>query len=596
MMNFKIWSVRMPLSQICGYLNFIRPRRRKITRPTPFLLLIILAADLFCFALFATGHICFAAQDFKIPPNQSSVQLPANIDVCLIDNFKTAEISVSGTFSLKAFDGQGRQKLNLQSDNLRLYVERITRSKPAVVKYYAVLKTFPYSYLQREDKKKDALDAIAALENLFGKPVFFTYGCILKPARADFSIDVRTLFAARGPFETEEQCRKFCDDARARHKTPAFAHPVREKKSVCEFDLLISHADQKNVKNNRLKNISRVEVVPDGPAVIKNMEFGRGDKWHNFKDAKYAGTLKISADNSGLIQIVNNISFEELLKVVVPSEIEPDSAYQAVCAQAVAARSEVLAKYRTRHTESDYDFCSATHCQAYGGINNRRKQSDRAVDETAGKIVFSNGHIVDTVYHANCGGLTEDSNRIWSAPFDPALVKITDSTAETAIDLSTDETAVKKFIAGAPASYCSVPGACNNPDKYRWTREFSRSEMERLIKKQFDIGTLKSIEVLERGASGRVVAIAIHGSRATEKVYKELPIRKLFAMLRSSLFILELHPGNAGGEDRFLFKGAGWGHGVGLCQDGAKGMAILGKNYEQILLHYYSNSKIISFD
>jgi len=589
----------MRFSKICDFLNaFLRYSSGNKTCRNFFLLLTFLSAAIILSAAFFTRcALCFAEQKFKIPPNESSVQLPANIDVCLIDNFKTAEISVSGNFSLKAFDGGGREKLNVKSSALSLKVERITSSKPAVIKYYAVLKTFPYSYLQREDKKKDALDVITALEKIFGKPVFFTYGCILKPARADFSIDVRTLFTAHGPFETEERCRKFCDEARASHKIAAFAHPVREKKSVCRFDVSIGHAAIKNGKDISLKNIARLEVAPDGPAIIKNMEFGRGDKWHNFKDAKYAGSLKISGDNSGLIQIVNEISFEELLKVVVPSEIEPDSAYQAICAQAVAARSEVLAKYKTRHTESDYDFCSGTHCQAYGGINNRRKQSDRAVDETAGKIVFSNGHIVDTVYHANCGGLTEDSNKIWSAPFDSALVKITDSTTETAIDLSTDESAIRKFITGAPASYCSVPGACNNPDKYRWTREFSRTEMERMIKKQFDIGALKAVEVLERGASGRVVAIALKGSRKTEKVYKELPIRKLFGMLRSSLFVLEVLPGNAAGsEERFIFKGAGWGHGVGLCQDGAKGMAILGKNYEQILLHYYSNSKIISFD
>lgn len=547
---------------------------------------------------------------FKFPPNENKIKLPLqSIDVCLIDNYKTAEIIVGGDFSISAAGAVKGDNFKADGWSLRLKITGISKSKPAVIKHYAVLKTLPYSHITRSDKIKDVLDIFDGLNKNFGPLSFFTCGCILSSAHGGKDIDVRTLFAAAGPFGDENKCRRFCDGVRAEHKLPAFAHCVREKKPECLFNAVIEYSDNKNNDKNKvtphgklslksimLKDIKEVRLSAPGEILIKNMEFGRGDKWHNFKDARYAGAVKISGDNAGLLQIINSISFDELLKVVVPSEIEADSAYQAVCAQAVAARSEILAKFKTRHTESDYDFCASTHCQAYGGINNKRSSTDRAVDETSAMIMFSDGHIVDTVYHANCGGLTEDSNKIWSAPFDSALVKVNDSTLETNFDFSTDETALKDFILNPPPSYCSVRGACDNPDKYRWKREFSVAEIDNMIKKQYDIGPIKKIEVRQRGASGRAIALQLTGERETVTVYKELPIRKLFAMLRSSLFIVEAARGGPEGNvTGYIFRGAGWGHGVGMCQDGAKGMALSGKNFKQILLHYYSDSQIYDF-
>jgi len=547
--------------------------------------------------------------DFKFPPNGNIVKLPLqNIDICLIDNYKTAEIIIKGDFDIStAAGGSSDKNFKTAGRSLSLKITGISKSKPAVIKYYAVLKTLPYSHIHRDDKKIEAHETIGGLNKNFGPLSFFTYGCVLSPARGGADIDVRTLFCAAGPFADEKECREFCDRMRALHKIPAFLHCVREKKPECFFNAAIEYIDLKNkddkslsggapLKSIKLNGIKELRVSAAAEILIKNMEFGRGDRWHNFKDARYIGAIKVSGDNHGLLQIINEISFDELLKVVVPSEIEADSAHQAVCAQAVAARSEVLAKFKTRHTDADYDFCASTHCQAYGGINNKRTSTDRAVDETSGMIMFSNGHIVDTVYHANCGGLTEDSNKIWSAPFDAALVKINDSTLETVFNFSTDENGLKNFILNPPPSYCSVKGACNNPDKYRWKREFSASEIDDMIKKQYDIGEIKKIKVSERGASGRAIALQLTGARKTVTVYKELPIRKLFGMLRSSLFIIETIPGGPkDAETRFIFKGAGWGHGVGMCQDGAKGMAITGKDFKQILLHYYSKSKILDF-
>ncbi len=541
-----------------------------------------------------------------IPPNDSKIKLPLrDINICLIDDYKTAEIIIESDFTLKILAGEkNKNTAPIQGNKLKLYISGITRSKPAVIKYYAVLKTFPYSHLFRGDKKAAAFEALDSLEAVFSSLSFFTYGCILSSGSNYGDIDVRTLFASRGPFAGETVCREYCDKLRAVHKIPAFVHAVREKKPECFFKGVVEYlpASGSEIKKSRtvkavkidFTDAEYIEIAASKEILIKNMEFGRGDKWHNFKDARYGGLIKIFADNYGGLQIINVISLNELLKVVVPSEIEASAPYQAICAQAVAARSEVLAKFKTRHTESDYDFCAGTHCQAYGGLANRRSSSDRAVDETASMIMVSRGHIVDTVYHANCGGLTENSNKIWSAPFDSALIKINDSTSQVILDLSTSEAALKKFILDPPPAYCSVAGACDNADKHRWRREFSRGRLEKMIDAHYNIGRLLSIEAVERGASGRITALKITGSAGKFMIYKELPIRKLFGMLRSSLFFIEIQKKASG--DTFIFHGAGWGHGVGMCQDGAKGMALSGKKFEEILRHYYSDSKILKFE
>ena len=563
---------------------------------TRFFLSIVFSA---LFFLLNTHPQAFAFNEKSLPLNGKVSYMPLSIDVCLIDDFKTTEILVKGGgFKISAVIGGKKKTFDATGESLKLSVKKIYDSKPAVIEYYAILKTFPYTYLASDsNKKKDCVETIESLEKTFGKLRFFTYGGVLKSRKSDKTIDIRTVFCAAGPFKNEELCRKFCDSTREKHSMQSFAHPYRLKNASCNFDVSLEYDTvSKGVPKSfskKLSGVSRIELDVKDRMTIKSMEFGRGDKWHCYKDALYAGKLTIKSDNKGFLELVNTIGFDELLKVVVPSEIEPKSPYQAICAQAIAARSEILSKFETRHTETDYDFCAATHCQAYGGIGNRTADADNAVAETSSKILFSDGHIVDTVYHADCGGLTEDSNKVWSSPYDPALISISDSTLETALDFSTNEAALRKFILNPPPCYCSVAGACNNGDKFRWKREYSQKQVEEMIARQFIIGELLEIKTVERGKSGRLMAIELVGTRAKQKVYKELNIRKLFGMLRSGLFIIETE--NRSGVKYYKFTGAGWGHGVGMCQDGAKGMGLSGKNYEEILNHYFSNSEILNF-
>lgn len=633
--------------------------RLKINNVVSYILVVM--AVLFC------SHVeALYAFDIKeLPANTNEVILPKNLDICLNDNLRTAEIKVNSKFSLNIYKNGLAAPEKVSGRSLNLKINDVKDSKPAKINYYCVLKTFPYSYILRDDKKNEIYKQLNDFESKVGKLVFFTYGAVLKSADKKENIDIRSLFAAYGPFSSEEETKEFGDNLFEKFGIKAFCHPVRIQKPSNKIELEISYAaeipetsgDRGSQKKADIKsgaelkkttiNADKVKLnIPDaslielfsaGTCEIKNMEFGRGEKWHNYKNAFYSGKITINADNTGLCQIINNVSLDELLKTVVPSEIEPKSPYQAICAQAVAARTEILAKFETRHTDTDYDFCAGVHCQAYGGLLNRRKESDRSVEETSGYIITSGGHIIDAVYHANCGGVTEDSNKIWSAPYDPSLISVSDEIREAAAvknaktnsgrnikaqsggkmnidslndaakiksanknisngpDYSTNEAALEKFIKNSPQSYCSGKGACDNPEKYRWEKVFSEKELTELVKKQLkDINKINEIKVLGRGKSGRMTGIEVVSDKGSEKIYKELNIRKLFGMLRSGLFIIERFEKN--GISYYKFSGAGWGHGVGMCQDGAKGMALCGKNFIEILMHYFSNSRLLKFN
>jgi len=560
---------------------------------------IMASITVFVFAPFrAASSFALAAGNSRarIPANDNVVKLPADLRICICDSMRTAEINIASSFSMTIHDSSGKTVRTISGTGLDLRVESVEKSLPAVIEYYSVLKTIPYSYFFNADKKNSAEVTVRDLEKKFGSLDFLTYGAVLKPARGNFTIDNRSLFLAKGKFSSEEEARLFCNRALEENAVASFAHPVRRSGPGYKIRISVRYSG-KNVAKPQKDTIyvtGSIGIGFSGEAVVKDVEFGRGEKWHKFRQSRYSGGLEISPDQHGTVQIVNTVALDTLLRIVVPSEIEAKSPYQAICAQAVAARSEILSKLKTRHTESDYDFCAGTHCQAFAGLSNSTDESDRAVRETSGLIVVSGGGIVDTVYHANCGGLTECSNRIWSAPYDPALIKVSDALDSSETDLSVSEEALKNFIEKPPATYCSVPGACDNPDKFRWTRRLTIEEIDGLVSKQFQIGSLREIKVLSRGASGRIFGIELIGEKSSARLYKELPIRKLFGMIRSALFFVTTE---GSGKNRvFVFHGAGWGHGVGLCQDGAKGMAISGKKYDQILLHYYSQSRVVKID
>ncbi len=303
----------------------------------------------------------------------------------------------------------------------------------------------------------------------------------------------------------------------------------------------------------------------------------------------YHGRIYVTIDRKGGLAVVNAVPENQLLHGLVPAEIFPSAPDEALKAQAVAARGELLAKIGTRHLGEPFRLCSQTHCQVYSGAARETPRTTAAVEATRGEILFEDGgkELVDTVYSANCGGHSEHNENAW--PDMPALRPLRGhrdaASARDPFAEGVSDDLVLKFIEEPPPAYCGSAVRGGSKDRFRWTVTRSPGELDGLLASH-RLGPLQRIEVLERGISGRARSVRLVGKARSEVVRGELRIRQTFGGLRSSLFVADVKDGAA------TFRGAGFGHGVGMCQTGAIGMSEAGKAYRDILRHYYLGSSI----
>src|SRR5207248_3017400 len=231
---------------------------------------------------------------------------------------------------------------------------------------------------------------------------------------------------------------------------------------------------------------------------------------------------------------------------VVPSEIFARAHAEALKAQAVTARGEVLAKIGARHLGDPYLLCAEQHCQVYKGVAAEQAGPDAAVEATRGEALFAEqggqSRLVDSVYSAVCGGFTEDNDAVWSGPADPSLRGRPDfdplAPGMAPFRDGVGEALVSRFVHLDPfPSYCAASGFAN-PDKVRWRRTFTQREVDEICA-SLGVGTVHTLAVEGRGVSGRARALRVAGSRASARVYGELQIRRLFRNLHSGMFVLE---------------------------------------------------------
>jgi len=334
----------------------------------------------------------------------------------------------------------------------------------------------------------------------------------------------------------------------------------------------------------KVRNEGVLWFVPVGDAPLHVEAVGERGTEKIKVAATYAGRVYVTIDRFGTMAVVNAVPENKLLAGLIPAEIFPSAHEDALKAQAVAARGELLSKIGTRHIGDPYRLCSSTHCQVYSGTGHETPRTTAAVEATRGEVLFEKGgaELADPVYSANCGGHTENNENAWPEMTAlPSLRGHRDAAAEKGDAYAGGVTAgnVAAFIANPPNAYCgrSKLGA---GDRFRWTVTRSKDELDKLLAK-YRLGAVKSIEVLERGVSGRARSVRVSGAARAEVIHGELRIRQTFGNLRSSLFVVEMQNGGA------VFRGAGFGHGVGMCQTGAMGMAETGKSYREILRHYY---------
>ncbi len=316
----------------------------------------------------------------------------------------------------------------------------------------------------------------------------------------------------------------------------------------------------------------------EGSIAVSNVDVGF---WKDDRQVQaYTGSLTVVIGPDGKLELIERLPVETYLQGVLPAEMPSGWALEALKAQAVAARSEVLVNLATKHRLDGFDFCGNEHCRAYVGQGGAKETTNRALRETAGQIIVHENRIVPTVFSATCGGWTENNDTVWCGPPNPALRGVADfSEGETAPSLS--ESAMESWLKMTPTAYCS-----GDTRYFRWTRTYSEPEIRDMINKRIDVGGIKRIELGDRGVSGRLKWIRVYGSRGTQVIKKELPIRQALGGLPSAMFVLDVAKVN--GVPKFTFVGGGRGHGVGLCQNGAQGMALKGIGYERILKHYFT--------
>jgi len=338
-------------------------------------------------------------------------------------------------------------------------------------------------------------------------------------------------------------------------------------------------------------DLVRVRPKDGGPVTVYRVEFGQGYKWHGFEDRKFAGQMLVTLGRDGRLVVVNRINAERLLEGLVPAEIPRTAPMEAIKAQAVVARGEVFAKIGTRHLLDPYLLCASTHCQVYAGAGVEHPRTSRAVRSTKGELLFRGSDMVDSVYSASCGGHTEDNDAVWSDPPKKSLRGHPDMLPEAARKFLPLKKNLSLWLRSSPPAWCNL-STYNKKNLFRWQRTIPSAEIDQLIAKQKPIGQVMAIQVLDRGVSGRVKAIRVVGAEGDLVVQREWPIRQLFGTLKSGMFEVGIELDADQMPTNFHFIGGGWGHGVGMCQLGAIGMAEHNYDYRQILFHYYNGAKV----
>ena len=366
---------------------------------------------------------------------------------------------------------------------------------------------------------------------------------------------------------------------------------------------------------------------------LRGVTIGINFHWERKENQSFRGSVMFIVENSK-VTAINILGVEEYLTSVISSEMSATASLELLKAHAVISRSWLLAQidkneeitasgseYNTmkeseeelirwydREDHTRFDICADDHCQRYQGITRASTAIVRAaIEQTRGELLMYNRRICDARYSKSCGGVFEEFHNCWEEKDMPYLVKQRDSKTETAIpDLTIEENA-REWILSSPESFCNTTDkkvlsqVLNNYDQetvhfYRWEVKYSASQLSDLIRRRSgtDYGDILDLIPVERGTSGRLVKLKIVGSKKSRTIGKELEIRRTLSEshLYSSAFVVEKSGGSPDKPEEFILKGAGWGHGVGLCQIGAAVMGEKGFKYNEILTHYFPGASV----
>ncbi|MEM7154004.1 MAG: SpoIID/LytB domain-containing protein [Myxococcota bacterium] len=399
-------------------------------------------------------------------------------------------------------------------------------------------------------------------------------------------LDTRRVLLTSGKFDSESVAREHASALKQEHGAVGKLHPLVGKRSHGR----ILAEDIEHGTKVHADGVLWLAPRDGGPITVHDVLSGTTMGKGRRSDRQYWGTVYVAVDRHGKLAVVNLVSETEVLAGLVPAEIYASAPTHALRAQAVAARGQLVSKVGTRHLDDPFLLCAHQHCQVYAGKGKEHPRTTKAVRDTAGRVLMRPGgtQLVDTVYSANCGGHTEDNDEVWPSVPDPQLRGRPDPLLPKRFAAGITDTQLDAWLSEAPRSY-SRPDDDAGKTGYRWTATIDPGELKGRPGVPDDLGALSAMTVLARGRSGRATRVKLEGKRRQCEIHGELRIRRALGNLKSSMFIVLPERDRYG---RFQLVGGGHGHGVGLCQHGAMGMAREGKDYEQILTHYYRDAEL----
>lgn len=368
--------------------------------------------------------------------------------------------------------------------------------------------------------------------------------------------------------------------------------------------------------------------------LLHDVVIGKDFHWEKKEKQRFVGSLKFLVEK-GKLTAVNILPVEDYLMSVISSEMSAGNSIDFLKAHAIISRSWLITQVESKkdiakpsskklHKETEdeiikwydkedhvnYDVCADDHCQRYQGITKVYTDAvRRAIMETRGLVLMHKNKICDARYSKCCGGITETFENVWEPVPHAYLTDVVDYRFEPDdfnIDFENEKNA-EVWIRNKPAAYCNTTDKKllseimidfdrTTTDFYRWKVSYKQNELAELIKEKsgIDFGDIIDLIPVKRGKSARIVKLKIVGSKKTMLIGKELEIRKILSNshLYSSAFVVDKEKIEDGIPQKFILTGAGWGHGVGLCQIGAAVMSKSGYTFDEILTHYFKGATI----
>lgn len=364
------------------------------------------------------------------------------------------------------------------------------------------------------------------------------------------------------------------------------------------------------IKGNNSDSIQNISIIPRSKRnttfLVQEIPAGRGFHWQKKIQVELPGSAHFQIKD-GFLLMVNELPLEDYLKCVATSEMSSSCPAALLETQTIVARSWILANAENKHSEYNVNVCNDDCCQRYQGLNNISPGEFIRKASTRGKVLMFGNRICDTRYSKSCGGKTESSNNVWGTP-EPYMISLPDYPERTETgDLTSESIFIDWLLNPDPQAFCGPQTVKQNKlikylgsvDKkgtyFRWEVSCTNIELEKIIRHKLNLNISKLINItaLKRGESGRIIKLEIkyedkNCKLQTAILNSEYEIRRCLhiSFLYSSAFAIIKN------DDGFILKGAGWGHGAGLCQIGALGMALEKYGTEEILKHYFPGTEL----